>query len=119
MDQAALPNTPLPALCIKDPAVQLLCDLLRLDDQPIHSPETLQQADWEMASGDGADWDTINLEINIPAGETSLTVQAFSRDDLGTGNLPASFSWLGAGLMMVELPPSIDVQKTADPIPPP
>lgn len=49
-------------------------------------------------SSDGDEWDTVNLDILVPAGASSLTVQAFSRDDEGTGNLPASFSWLAAGL---------------------
>lgn len=49
-------------------------------------------------SSDGAEWDTVNLDLFIPAGASSLTVQAFSRDDLGTGQTPASLFWLTASL---------------------
>jgi hypothetical protein len=58
-----------------------------------------------LASNDGPQWDTVNLTINIPAGADSLTVQAFSRDDNNTGALPASFSWIGAGLSVPPPPP--------------
>ncbi len=58
-----------------------------------------------LASLDGPQWDTLNLPINIPAGATSLTVQAFSRDDNNTGALPASFSWIGASLAVPTEPP--------------
>ncbi|KPQ41904.1 MAG: hypothetical protein MPEBLZ_03542, partial [Candidatus Methanoperedens nitroreducens] len=34
-----------------------------------------------LASVDGPQWDSLNLPVNIPPGETNLTVQAFSRDD--------------------------------------
>jgi len=49
-------------------------------------------------SSDGEEWDTINLDIVIPARATSLTVEAFSRDDLATGQNPASFNWVAASL---------------------
>jgi hypothetical protein len=55
----------------------------------------------ELASLDGEEWDTVNKSVVVPAGATSLTVQAFSRDDLSTGNLPASFAWIAAGLSIV------------------
>jgi hypothetical protein len=61
-----------------------------------------------LGSFDGGQWDSLNLPINIPAGATSLTVQAFSRDDNGTGQNPlaASFVWVGASLSVPgELPP--------------
>jgi hypothetical protein len=35
--------------------------------------------------------------VTIPAGATSMDVQAFSRSD-GTSNLPASFNWIAAAL---------------------
>lgn len=47
MDQAVSIDTPLPATYITDPAAQLLCDLLRLDDRPVHSLQSLQQTDWD------------------------------------------------------------------------
>ena len=49
-------------------------------------------------SNDGQEWDTVRIPIPIPAGATSLTVQAFSVDNLNTGNLVASFDWIAAGL---------------------
>lgn len=58
-----------------------------------------------LASTGGEEWDTLNLPVTIPAGASSLTVQAFSRDDLATGNLPASFSWIAAGLAVT--PPEL------------
>jgi hypothetical protein len=47
---------------------------------------------------DGPQWDTRDLAIEIPAGATSLTVEAISADPLDTGFLPASLSWVTAGL---------------------
>jgi len=58
----------------------------------------------ELASLDGEEWDTVNIGFDIPAGASSLTVQAFSRDDNNTNNLPASFTWTAAGLSI--LPPA-------------
>jgi len=49
-------------------------------------------------SVDGEEWDTVNLDVTIPAGASSLTVQAFSDDRDATGNLPASLVWVAAGL---------------------
>lgn len=50
-------------------------------------------------NSDGPEWDTVNdLQVAVPAGVTSVTVQAFSRDDLGSGDDPASFAWLCGGL---------------------
>jgi hypothetical protein len=49
-------------------------------------------------SSSGEEWDTLNLDITIPADASSLTVQAFSRDDFSTGDLPASLFWIAAGL---------------------
>lgn len=48
-------------------------------------------------SVDGDEWDTFTISVDIPAGADMLEVQAFSRDDLGTGGLPASFVWDAAG----------------------
>lgn len=52
----------------------------------------------ELQSGDGEEWDSITLEIGVAEGADSLTVQPFSRDDFDTGDSPASFSWVFAGL---------------------
>lgn len=51
-----------------------------------------------LGSVDGQEWDTLNIPVFVPAGATFLTVQAFSRDDAATGELPASFAWIGAFL---------------------
>lgn len=51
-----------------------------------------------LGSNDGEEWDTQTLSVNIPAGASSVMVQAFSRDDLSSGNLPASLSWITAAL---------------------
>ena len=48
----------------------------------------------------GEEWDAFTISVDIPAGATSLTVQPFSRDDLGTGLLPASFDWLAAAFAL-------------------
>lgn len=46
-----------------------------------------------MTSSDGAQWDTVETDVNIPAGETELSVQAFSRDTTGFGGMPDSLLW--------------------------
>jgi hypothetical protein len=55
-----------------------------------------------LGSVDGEEWDTVVLPITIPAGADELSVQAFSRDDLGTGKLVASFLWVTAALSIEE-----------------
>jgi len=60
----------------------------------------------------GEEWDTLPISVNIPAGATSLTVQPFSRDDLGTGNLPASFDWLAASFAVVDIPTGVNGRMT-------
>ena len=47
-------------------------------------------------SVDGQEFDHFAVAVDIPTGATQLTVQAFSRDDKGSGNDPASFDWLAA-----------------------
>jgi hypothetical protein len=47
---------------------------------------------------DGEEWDTLNIEFEVPAGVTYVEVQAFSEDIENTGNNPASFKWLAAAL---------------------
>ncbi len=56
-------------------------------------------------SNDGEEWDTVELSVNVPAGATSITVQALSRDDNDSGNLPASFAWNAAALTLPVAPP--------------
>lgn len=54
----------------------------------------------------GPEWDHFAISVNLPANADSLTVQALSVDNLGTGFLPASFDWLAAGLSIEpEVPP--------------
>jgi hypothetical protein len=51
-----------------------------------------------IGSLDGPEWDSANLTVRVPAGATSVTVQAFSRDDLGSDIPPASLIWIAAAL---------------------
>jgi hypothetical protein len=61
----------------------------------------------------GQEWDWFTIAADIPAGATSLTVQVHSRDDLGTGQLPASFDWLAAGFSIEpEEPPTVPGRMT-------
>ena len=46
------------------------------------------------ASSQGAEFDAHTASVTIPAGATSMTVQALSQG----GDLPASFAWIGATL---------------------
>lgn len=64
-------------------------------------------------SNGGDEWDSVNLPITIPAGADNLTVQIFSRDDNKTGKLPASLSWIVAGLM-VPPSPALMVDKSCE-----
>jgi hypothetical protein len=52
-----------------------------------------------LGSFEGDFWDVFFQTVTIPAGATSMDVQAFSRSD-GTSNLPASFSWIAAALSL-------------------
>lgn len=64
-------------------------------------------------SVDGEEWDTFTISVDIPAGATMLTVQAFSRDDTGIGGLPASFVWNAAGFAIEpETPPGVPGRMT-------
>jgi hypothetical protein len=45
----------------------------------------------------GEEWDAFTIAIDVPRKSDSLTVQALSVDNLGTGLQPASFDWLAAG----------------------
>lgn len=62
-------------------------------------------------SNDGDEWDTVELSVNVPTGATSVTVQAFSRDDLGSGDTPASFV---ASVAALTLPVSQTVNAEID-----
>jgi hypothetical protein len=60
-------------------------------------------------SNDGEEWDTVNLDVPIPAGATSLTVQALSVDNDPPLTGPegqlegeeASFYWITAGFSII------------------
>jgi hypothetical protein len=57
-------------------------------------------------NGDGPDWDSALLNFTIPAGMTSVTVQALSEKD-GSSELtgiPASLAWLTAALTIESAP---------------
>ncbi len=60
-----------------------------------------------LASSDGLEWDTVLLDIDIPADAASLTVQVLSADADDTGNLPASLVWLTGTLAIT--PPSTEI----------
>jgi len=51
-------------------------------------------------SNDGEEWDTVNLNIVVPAGETEMTVELLSVDNLDTGDQPASMVWSMLSLSM-------------------
>ena len=53
-----------------------------------------------LQSGEGDEFDAKNLPISVPAGASSLTVQALSEG----GSLPASFAWI-VGTVAIEEPP--------------
>lgn len=62
---------------------------------------------------DGQEWDSFMIAVNVPPGATGLTVQPFSRDDLGTGDLVASFGWLaGAFALEPEVPAGLPGRMT-------
>ena len=53
---------------------------------------------------DGPLWDSITVEVVVPAGDTSLTVEVISWGDSG-GGLGASLGWIGTGLSVPVTPP--------------
>jgi hypothetical protein len=64
-----------------------------------------QVFDDALGSGDGLLFDSITLDVLIPAGDTSLTAQLFSvvsEDPLG-----ASLGWIGTGLSVPVTPPPL------------
>jgi hypothetical protein len=63
-------------------------------------------------SADGEEWDSVLIPVVIPAGETSLTVEALSVDNLGIGGEPASLNWIAAGLAV---PSGADLCAGVDP----
>ena len=55
-------------------------------------------------SVDGQEFDHFEVAVDIPAGATQLTVQAFSRDDNASGRDPASFDWIAAAFSIESEP---------------
>ena len=87
---------------------------LRPSSVEVNVGDTTQVFSNLLDSVDGEEWDTTNITVDIPAGAGSLTVQAFSRDDLGDGRnpSPASFTWLAAALAVTPAPaPGIEIKK--------
>lgn len=58
--------------------------------------------------------DAATVEVLVPAGATSLSVQLLSERD-GTGDLPASLVWVVAALALPEAAPPVTVPPTAPP----
>jgi hypothetical protein len=70
-----------------------------------------------LSSVDGPEYDAVNLELTIPAGAGSLTVQAFSRDDgvvgdPATGEQPSSLTWTAAALSIFDEPEDQGITRT-------
>ncbi len=66
-----------------------------------------------LGSYDGLYWDTLIIPVTIPAGATTVSVQALSYDD-GSGNLPASFTWVASTLATPDADEyDLDVTKDA------
>ncbi len=72
------------------------------------------QFDNVLNNTDGKEWDTVRLEVSIPAGATSLTLQLLSDDPAtpNTGANPASLAW-NAATFNIPTPrePGIDIEK--------
>ena len=75
--------------------------------------DELTKLDNVLDSVDGGEWDSFKIAVALPAGSNTLTVQTFSRDDLGIGANPASFDWIGAALSIeAETPPGVPGRMT-------
>jgi hypothetical protein len=58
----------------------------------------------------GAEWDAVNIPVNVPAGATQMTVQALSGGPGPSPSTPASFSWNAT---------AVSIPQDAPPPPPP
>jgi len=69
-------------------------------------------------SNDGDEWDTVMLQVAIPSGASSLSIQLFSRNDADPARTqdpkPASMAWTAAGFAIVPSTPSIDIEKATN-----
>lgn len=61
---------------------------------------TTTLSDDNFVGGDGSEWDTIELAIDIPAGETELTIEIRSISN-GTPNTPDSIVWVVSALSIM------------------
>ena len=77
-----------------------LRDQLAITFAPVGAPIVLDNP-WR--SLQGGSWDALNSTLVIPAGSTSMTVQALSA---GSGGDPASFAWDAAALSVPAPPPA-------------
>jgi uncharacterized repeat protein (TIGR01451 family) len=71
----------------------------------------------ELGSGDGEEWDTFSVDVEIPANTTQVCVQLFSVDRDNVGGTPASMAWITAGLSVPPAfapDPAIDIRKQAE-----
>jgi hypothetical protein len=75
-------------------------DQLVISFAPVGAPVVLDNP-WQ--SNQGESWDALNSSIVIPAGATSMSVQALSA---GSGANPASFAWNVAALSVPPPPPA-------------
>lgn len=66
-----------------------------------------------LASNDGLEWDTVEIDVVVPAGASSITVQALSADDTASGDNPASFAWtVGMTVVPPYVPPATTTTTT-------
>jgi hypothetical protein len=83
---------------------------VRVEGPGVNEPNKFENV---LDSNSGDEWDAFKISVNVPANADTLTVQAFSRDDLATGLLPASFDWLAAALSLEpEEPPGVPGRMT-------
>lgn len=62
-----------------------------------------------LGSNQGAQWDSITLDFDIPAGASSVTVEAVSPPDVEPNG--ASFSWLVSSFYLLEPIPEVAIRK--------
>ncbi len=62
----------------------------------------------QLDSKDGFEWDTLMVPVNIPAGSTQISVQAFSKNEGQTTGLPASLTW---NELALSLPKEIKIEE--------
>lgn len=63
-------------------------------------------------SAQGREYDAFEVPITIPAGATSVTIQALSGPDDGSGNKPASLTWTMGALAVPPVTPTTTTTTT-------